>query len=86
MNSAINNIRNMFDAVNSRLEETEKLINELKYRVMESNQAEQMRQKRIVQKKNRCKQHSDSIKHNNFWVIGIPEEEEREKGAEHLYE
>ena len=29
---------------------------------------------------------SDTIKHNNIYIIRIPEGEEREKGAENLFE
>ena len=28
----------------------------------------------------------DNIKHNNIHIIGAPEEEEREKGAENIFE
>ena len=52
---------------------------------MESNQAEQVRQKRIVQNKNRFKEFSDSIKNNNIHIIGIPKEE-REEGTEKVFE
>jgi len=44
---------------------------------MESNQGEQKREKRIMQKKNR--ELSDSIKHN-LHIIGFPEVEERKSG------
>ena len=48
---------------------------------MESNQAEQVREKNM-QNADRLKELSDSIKCNNIHIIGISEEEEgeREKG------
>ena len=53
---------------------------------MESNQAEQKREKRMMQNKNRLREISDSIKHNNICILGIPGEDVREKGAENLFE
>ena len=42
---------------------------------MESNQVKQKREKRIMQNENRLREFSDSIKHNNIHIIGVPEEE-----------
>ena len=28
----------------------------------------------------------DNIKHTNIWVIGVPEEEEKKKGTEEIFE
>ena len=39
-----------------------------------------------MEHKNRLRALSDSIKHNNICIIGILEEEEREKGSENLFE
>ena len=50
---------------------------------MENNEAEQKRERRIMQHENRLKELSKSIKCNNILIIKIPEEE-REKGAENL--
>ena len=44
---------------------------------MESNQAEQKREKRIMQNENRVRELSDSIKHDNVHITGVPEEEKR---------
>jgi len=56
--------------------EADEQINDLEDRVMESNQAEQKRVKRIMQNENRLWKLSDSIKHN-IHIIGVPEEEKR---------
>ena len=47
---------------------------------MESNKAEQKRERRVMQYENR--EVYDSIKCNHICIIGVPEEEERERGAE----
>ena len=47
---SINKKRHMLHGMNSRLEETEECVNDLEEQVMESNQAEQKRErKRIMQ-------------------------------------
>ena len=51
---------------------------------MQSNQAEQKREKRIMQNEIRLRELSDFIKHSNICIIGVPEEEERGKGADNL--
>ena len=48
MKSVINKIRNMLDMMNSSLEETEEWLNDLEDKVMESNEAEQKREQRIM--------------------------------------
>jgi len=80
---SINKIRNMLNGMNSRLEEAEEQIINLEDRVMESNQ--EQKRKIIMQNKNRHKELSDSIKHINIHILGVPEEE-REKGEENLFE
>jgi len=39
-----------------------------------------------MQNKNRLRKLSDTIMHNNIYIIGFPEGEEKEKGAENLFE
>ena len=75
MNTEINEIRNTFDAMNSRLE-VEKWIND---KVMENNADEQKRERIIMRKKIRLRELSDSIKLNNIHNIGLLRREKREK-------
>ena len=60
-------------------------ISDLEDKVMESNKAEQVREKNI-QNENRLGELSDSIKHNYICIIGIPEEEEKEMGEAYVFE
>ena len=64
---------------NKRLEEAEEQINDLEDRVMESNQAEQVREKTTMQNKNRFGELRESIKYNNVHNTGIPEERKKQK-------
>ena len=53
---------------------------------MENNEVEQKKERRIMEHKNRHRKLSDSTKCNNIHIIGVPEKEEREKGAKNLFE
>ena len=73
---SINEMRSILDGMSSRLEEAEEQINDLEDRVIESNETEQKREKRIMQNENRLRELSDSIKHN-ICIIEVPEGEKR---------
>ena len=53
---------------------------------MEINEAEKKRETKAKEHDARLRELSDILKGNNIWITGIPEDEEREKGAEDLYE
>ena len=82
---SINEMRNMLDGMNSRLDEADEQTNDTEIRVLKTNQAEQKREKRTMQNKKRLSKLSDFIKCNNIHIIGVPGEEQREKGAENLF-
>ena len=53
---------------------------------MENNEAEKKRERKILDHECRLRELRNSMKCNNIHVIGVPEHEEREKGAEGLFE
>ena len=85
MKNAITEIGKRFDAMNTRLEKAEEQISDLGDKIKENNEAEQKR-KRIMELENRLRQFNGSIKCNSIHIIGVPEEEKREKGAENVFE
>ena len=68
------------------VEETEGRISILKDKIMEKEEADKMRDKKIQEYEERIRDLSDAIKWNNIHIIGIPEKEERDKGAEGVLE
>ena len=78
-------MRNLLDGTNSRREEAVEQIRDLEDRVMEHNQAEQKKEKIIMQYKNRLRKLNDFIKHNSIHIIGVSGDK-RDKGAEILFE
>ena len=72
MKNKINEIKNTIERINSILEEAEEQITNLKDRIMESNQAEEVEQK-FTQSEDRFRKLGDSTKHNNIFIIEISE-------------
>ena len=70
----------------AQIEEAEERIGELEDTIMEKEEAEKKRNKKIQEYEGRIRELSDAIKQNNIHIIGIPEEEESEKGAEGVLE
>ena len=86
MKNTILEIKNSIEVLNSRVDDTEEQIGELEERLEEITQAEQIKEKRIRQNENSLRKIWDNIKHTNIHIIGVPEGEERDKGAENLFE
>ena len=74
------------EATIAQNEEAEEKIGELEDKIMEKEEAEKKRGKKIKEYEGRIRELSDAITRNNICIIGIPEEEEREKGAEGVLE
>ena len=72
------------EAAIARIEEAEERIGELEDKIMEKEEAEK-KIKKIQEYEGKIRELSDAIKHN-IRIIGIPEEEEGEKGAEGILE
>lgn len=51
---------------------------------MANNEDEKKKERKLVDHEYRLRELSDSIKHNNTLITGVPEEEKQEKGAESL--
>ena len=74
------------ETITARIEEADERIGELDDKIMEKQEAEKNRDKKIQEYEGRLRELSDIIKWNNVCIIGIPEEEERGKGAEGVLE
>ena len=73
------------EVTTARIEEAEERISELEDKIMEKEEAEK-EIKKIQEHEGRIRELSDAMKWNNICIIGIPKEEEREKGAEGVLE
>ena len=70
------------EALTARINEAEEKISDTEDQMMENKYAEKKRDKQVLDHKGRIWEISDTIKQNSIWIIGIPEEEGRERGTE----
>ena len=72
-------LKSMMEGIKSRLDTVEEMINEIETREEEYKEAEAQREKRISKNERILRELCDQSKQNNIHIIGIPEEEERER-------
>ena len=85
MNNAVNEITNTLEGTNIRITEAEDRISEVEDRRVEINEAERKKEKRIKRNGN-IRDLWDNVKHSTIWIIGVPEEEDKRKGHEKIFE
>ena len=86
MNDTITEIKNTLEGTNIGIAEAEEWISELEDRMVEITAEEQNRGKGMKRIENILRDLWDIIKHTNIPVIGVPEEEERKKSTEKIFE
>ena len=84
LRNSMNKIQNAIEIIYSRLDQTEDRISEPEGRNFEMTQSEE-KEKRTKKSKSSLSDVWDIVKRTNIRIIGIPEGEEREKGAESLF-
>ena len=84
MNNAITEIKNTLEGNNSRITEAEDRISDVKDRMGEINEAERKKEKRIKRNEDNLRDLWENVKRPNIQIIGVPEEEDHEKGHEKI--
>ena len=54
--------------------------------MVEINEAEREKEKRILKNEDNLRDLWNNVKHPNIWIIGVPEEEDKKKGHEKILE
>ena len=85
-NNTITEIKNILVAISSRISEAEELISELEDKMVEITSEEQNKVKRMKKAEDSLKDLWDHIKCTNIQIKGVPEEEEKNKGYEKIFE
>ena len=85
-NNTITEIKNTLEGINSRISEAEEQINKLEDKRVEITSEEQNKVKRMKRTEDSLRDLWDNIKHTNIRIIGVPEEEEKKKGYEKIFE
>ena len=63
-----------------RMEEAEEWISEMEDTIVENNETEKKKERKLLDHKYRFRELSDSTKCNNVHIVGVQEEEEWERG------
>ena len=79
MNKAVKEIRNTLEATNSRITEAEDRISEIKGRMVEINESERKKEKRIKRNEDNLRDLQNNMKCSNIRIIGVPEEEDKKE-------
>ena len=85
-NKTITEIKNSLNKINSKISEAEEQISELEGKVVEITLKEQNKVKRMTRTEDSLRDIWENIKHTNIQIIGVPEEEEKKKGHEKIFE
>ena len=86
MNSTITEMKNTVEGINSRITEAEEWISDLEDRMVEISAVEQRKEKRMKRNQDILRDLWDNIKCTNIQIVGVPEEEEKEKVSEKIFE
>ena len=86
MNNAIHEIKNILEGTNSRITEAEDRINQVEDRMVEINEVERKKEKRIKRNQENPRDLWDNVKCPNIRIIGVPEEEDKKKDHEKILE
>ena len=79
-------MKNTLEGINSRISEAEKCISELEDRKVEIIAQELNKEKRMKRNEDSLTEIWGNIKCTNIWIIGFPDEEEKEKVSEKIFE
>ena len=85
-NNLITEIKNTLEGINSRLSEAEEPISELEDKMVEISAEVQSKVRRMKRTENSLRDIWDNTKCTNIRIIGVPEEEEKMKGYEKIFE
>ena len=86
MNNAINEIKNTLEGTNGRIMDAEDRISEAEDRMVEINETERKKEKQIKRNQGNLRYLWDNVKRTNIRIIGVPEEEDKKKEHEKIFE
>ena len=86
MNNIITEIKDILEGINNRITEAEEQISELEDKMLEITARELNKEKRVKRIEDSLRDLWDNIKCTNIRIIGAPEEDEKKKVSEKIFE
>ena len=86
MKNTIIEMKNTPEGINNRITQAEEWISDLQDKIVETTTARQNKEKKVKRIEDSLRDLWDNIKHTNIRIIGVPEEEEKKKGTEKIFE
>ena len=86
MNNTVNEIKNSLEGINCRITEAKEQMSDLEDKIVEITITEQNKETRMKRIEDSLRDLWDNIKHTNIQIIGVPEEEEKKKRTEKIFE
>ena len=86
MNNTITEMKNTLEGINNRITEAEERISDLEGKMVEITAEEQNKEKGMKRIEDNLGDLWDNTKHTNIRIMGVPEEEEKKKGSEKIFE
>ena len=86
MNNTITEMKNTLEGISNRITEAEEQISEMEDKMVEITTKEQKKEKKMKRIEDSLRDLWDNIKCTNIRIIGVPEEEEKKKGSEKIFE
>ena len=82
--NTITEVKNTLEGINTRISEPEEQISELEDKMMEITSEEQNKVKRMKRTEYSLRDLWGNIKHTNIQILGIPEEEKKDRVSENF--
>ena len=86
MNNKITEMKNTLEGISNRITAAEEGISELEDKMVEITAEEQNKEKRMKRIEDNLRNLWENTKCTNIRIIGVPEEEEKKKGSEKIFE
>ena len=86
INNTITEIKNTLEGINNRITEAEERISEMEDKMMKITAREQYKEKRMKRIEDSLRDLWDNIECTNIRIIGVPDEEEKKKRSEKIFE
>uniref|UniRef100_A0A8P0PP88 L1 transposable element RRM domain-containing protein n=2 Tax=Canis lupus familiaris TaxID=9615 RepID=A0A8P0PP88_CANLF len=74
------------EVLTSRVNEIEERVNNIEDKLMARKEAEEKREKELKDHEKRLRELNDSLRRKNLRLIGVPEDAERDRGLESVFE